>query len=387
MTGSRIRTTHAGSLPRPDGLLEANRRRVAGEIDDAELDGVLRDAVAEVVSRQTEIGVDVVNDGEFGKLTTAEVDYGPWMTYAYGRLAGWTHTDTPPFTLAMRDNDRFADFYATEVFPALASGGSTERAMTAAFTGAVSYIGQQAIARDLDNLRAATTAAGSADAFVSSIAPASIARGIDPHYASREEFLFAVAEALHEEYRAIVDAGFVLQIDDPSISDGWGIAPHEVTIDAYLEGVKLSLAAANHALEGLPRERTRFHCCWGSWHGPHTTDIPLGDFVDLLVEVNVGAFSVEASNVRHELDWQVWKGIEVPDNLTLIPGLVSHATNLIETPELVAERIAHYAEVVGREHVMGGTDCGLGGRIHPELAWAKLEALVAGAQLASERLW
>jgi 5-methyltetrahydropteroyltriglutamate--homocysteine methyltransferase len=387
MTDSRIRTTHVGSLSRPDRLIEANRRRVAGEIDDAELDGVLRDSVAEVVRRQTEIGIDVLNDGEFGKLTTDAVDYGPWMTYAYGRLAGWSHTDVPPFTLAMRDNDRFADFYATEVFTTLASGGSTERAMTATFTGPVTYIGQAAIARDLQNLRAAVDGAGAADAFVTSIAPASIARGLDPHYGSRKEFLFATAEALREEYRAIVDAGFVLQLDDPSISDGWGIAPPDVTMEAYLEGVKLSLDAANHALEGLPRDRTRFHCCWGSWHGPHTSDIPLADFIDLLIDVNVGAFSVEASNVRHELDWQVWKGIEVPDHVTLIPGVVSHATNLIETPELVCERITRYAEVVGPDRVIAGTDCGLGGRIHPELAWAKLEALVEGARLASERLW
>jgi 5-methyltetrahydropteroyltriglutamate--homocysteine methyltransferase len=386
-TTSRICTTHVGSLSRPDRLIEMNRRRVAGEIDDQELAGVLRESVADVVRRQAEIGIDVVNDGEFGKLTTAAVDYGPWMTYAYGRLDGWEETDVPPFTLAMRDNDRFADFYATEVFPTLASGGSTHRAMTATFTGPVSYRGHDAINRDLENLRSAVAGASATDGFVTSIAPASIARGLDPHYGSRREFLFATAEALREEYKAIIDAGFVLQIDDPSISDGWGIAPPEVTMDAYLEGVKLSLEAANHALEGLPRERTRFHCCWGSWHGPHTTDIPLADFVDLLLDVNVGAFSVEASNVRHELDWQVWRDIEVPEHLTLIPGVVSHATNLIETPELVAERIMRYAEVVGREHVMAGTDCGLGGRIHPELAWAKLEALVEGARLASERLW
>ena len=384
---SRILTTHVGSLSRPDALIEMNRRREAGEAGDAELAGVLRESVAAVVRRQAEIGIDIVNDGEFGKLTTAAIDYGPWMTYAYARLAGWEDTDVPPFTLAMRDADRFPTFYPAEVFPALASGGSTHRAMTATFTGPVSYCGQDILQRDLENLKAATEAMHVTDAFVTAIAPNSIGRGENPHYRSRRDFLFAVAEALHEEYQAIVDAGFILQIDDPSIADGWGIAPPEVTLADYLDAVRLSLDAANHALEGIPRERTRFHVCWGSWHGPHTTDIPLGDFVELVLGVNVGAFSVEASNVRHELDWQVWRDIEVPAHLTLIPGVVTHATNLIETPELVAERIMRYVEVVGRDNVIAGTDCGLGGRIHPEIAWAKLEALVEGAKLASARLW
>jgi 5-methyltetrahydropteroyltriglutamate--homocysteine methyltransferase len=235
-------------------------------------------------------------------------------------------------------------------------------------------------------LQTATADAGADQAFVTAVAPASFNRGQNRHYSSERDFLLALADALHEEYEAIVDAGFVLQIDDPSLADAWALSPRENTIEEYRSAQRVKIEVINRALEGIPRERVRYHVCWGSWHGPHTTDIPLRDIVDIVLEVKADAFSVEAGNVRHELDYKVWQELELPDNLVLIPGVVSHATNLVEPPELVAERIRRYTDIVGHERVIAGTDCGLGGRIHPELVWAKLRTLSAGAKLASERL-
>jgi 5-methyltetrahydropteroyltriglutamate--homocysteine methyltransferase len=382
---SKVRTTHVGSLPRPDGLIEANRRRAAGELGAEEFADVLRESVVGVVRRQSELGIDVVNDGEFGNAMTETVDLGAWASYIFDRLTGWEETELQPFSLVMRDHDRFPTFYAEEM--GRTSSSSMDRFMTATFTGAVGYRGHEAVQRDLANLREAVDAVGVQDAFVTAIAPASIARGVNPYYSTQRDFLFAVADALHEEYQSIVDAGFLLQLDNPSVADGWEISSPDTTLAEYREEVEVSLDAVNHALQGIPRERVRYHVCWGSWHGPHTTDIPLQDILDLILTVNASAFAVEAGNVRHEHDWQAWRDIEIPDHVTVIPGVVSHATNLIETAELVAERILHYAEAVGRDRIMAGTDCGLGGRVHPEIAWAKLEALVEGARLASNQLW
>jgi len=230
-------------------------------------------------------------------------------------------------------------------------------------------------------------AVGADEGFMCSIGPGSFARGENLYYKTEEEFVFAAADAMREEYKAIVDAGIVLQIDDPSLPDNWDMINPEPPLAEFKKFEKVRIEALNHALRGLPADRVRFHICWGSWHGPHTTDIPLRDIVDLVLAVNAAAYSVEAGNVRHEHEWRVWQDIKLPDGKLLIPGVVSHATNIVEHPQVVADRIARYANVVGRENVIAGTDCGFGGRIHPQIAWAKLRALVEGAKLATKALW
>jgi 5-methyltetrahydropteroyltriglutamate--homocysteine methyltransferase len=383
---SRILTTHAGSLPRPEALLELNRRRAAGEASEEQLTAMLREAIEEVVRRQVECGVDVVNEGEYGKAMVNAVDYGAWLVYAYDRISGWEQVDEPVVPLTLRDTDDFPGFYE-EMWAEMGRGGGAQKIMTRLFTGPPAYVGRQTVQRDLDCLKAAVTAVPCEEAFVTSVAPASFERGQDRYHDSVADFMFALADVLNEEYRAIVDAGFVLQIDDPSLADAWALSPREHTFEDYRAAQRVKIEAVNRALDGIDPDRVRYHVCWGSWHGPHTTDVPLQEILDIVLEAKVGAFSVEAGNVRHELDYEVWKGVELPDNLVLIPGVVSHATNLVEPPELVARRIVRYAEVVGRDRVIAGTDCGLGGRIHPELVWAKLRTLAEGARLASERLW
>jgi 5-methyltetrahydropteroyltriglutamate--homocysteine methyltransferase len=225
------------------------------------------------------------------------------------------------------------------------------------------------------------------EGFITSVAPGSFGRRQNRYYATEEEYVYAIGEAMREEYQAIVEAGFVLQLDDPGLPDSWDMANPEPSVDEYRRYARVRIEALNHALRGLPEDRIRYHICWGSWHGPHTTDLPLGHIVDLLLEVRAGAYSVEAGNVRHEHEWKLWQEARLPEGKILIPGVVSHATNVVEHPEVVADRIARFASVVGRENVIAGTDCGLGGRIHPQLVWAKLQALGAGAQLASQQLW
>ena len=222
---------------------------------------------------------------------------------------------------------------------------------------------------------------------MTAVAPGSFGREQNRYYQTQEEFLYAIADAMRVEYRAIVDAGFILQIDDPGMAENWDAMDPSVTIDQYREYAKVCIGALNHALDGIPPERVRYHMCWGSWHGPHLTDIPLRDIVDLLLTVRAGALSIEAGNVRHEHEWKVWRDVKLPDHMQLIPGVVSHATNVVEHPELVADRLVRFAELVGRERIIAGTDCGLGGRVHPTLAWTKLQSLVEGAELASRQLW
>ena len=240
------------------------------------------------------------------------------------------------------------------------------------------------------NLKAATDAAGVAEAFVTSIAVGSLemfCRGQNAHYRTDEEFLEAVAEALSVEYKAIVDAGFILQVDDPGLPDTWDMLDPHPTLEEYKRYAAIRIDALNQALRGIPEDRVRFHMCWGSWHGPHIADLPLRDIVDVMLRVTAQGYSVEAGNVRHEHEYKVWQDVKLPDGKLLIPGVVSHSTNVVEHPEIVADRILAYAKVVGRENVIAGTDCGLGGRVHTQIAWAKLGALAQGAQLASRQLW
>ena len=405
---SRILTTHAGALPRPDDLLTLNAQLPS----DPELTHAhrlrLRSAVQEVVARQTQIGIDVINDGEYGKTMRARLDYGAWISYVIERFTGFEDTvgvdvgrpvtGAPPDDALKpgshknrRDRHAFPDVYA-EVDREMFAGGP--RPMGRPIVGKVSYRGHDAMQADIDNLRAALTtdvvsgfSRTSSDAFMTSPAPGTFGRDQNRYYKTQEEFLFAIADALRVEYRAITDAGFILQIDDPGMAENWDAMDPSVTLEEYRAYARLCIDALNHALEGIPEERVRYHMCWGSWHGPHLTDIPLRDIVDLLLMIHAGAYSLEAGNVRHEHEWKVWRDVKLPDGKLLIPGVVSHATNVVEHPELVTDRIMQYAQLVGRENVIAGTDCGLGGRIHPSLAWAKLQVLVEGAALASRQLW
>ena len=251
----------------------------------------------------------------------------------------------------------------------------------------LTYKGQDAINADIAHLKAALAVAGVEEGFMTAVAPASCARIGNNYYKTDEEFLYACAEAMREEYRAIVDAGIVLQFDDPCVAEGWDQVNPEPTVAEYQKLATTWIEALNHAIKGLPPDRLRFHLCWGSWHGPHTTDIPMRDIVEVMLRANVGAYSFEAGNVRHEHEWKVWRDVKLPDDKIILPGVVSHATNVVEHPELVADRILRFANLVGRERVVASTDCGLGGRVHPQIAWAKLEALAQGAALASKALW
>jgi 5-methyltetrahydropteroyltriglutamate--homocysteine methyltransferase len=385
----RILTSHVGSLPRPEALIEINRAKFAGEAYDQKTYAArLSTAVEQICLKQAEIGVDVINDGEFGKTTRGPIDYGAWSSYAWGRLSGWQPGEPGrlPALAGRRDRAIFDEFYreldATGFISSSSMGGRPP-----VFVSPINYIGHQALAADLENFKAALAAVKAEEGFITAVAPGSFARRQNQYYKSDEEFLHALAEALREEYKAIVDAGLILQLDDPGLPDTWDMANPEPSVDEYKKFATVRVEALNHALRGLPEDRIRYHICWGSWHGPHTTDLPLRNIVDVLLKVRVGAYSIEAGNVRHEHEWKVWRDVKLPNGKVLIPGVVSHATNVVEHPEVVADRILNFARVVGRENVIAGTDCGLGGRIHPQLVWAKLAALVEGAKLATKELY
>jgi 5-methyltetrahydropteroyltriglutamate--homocysteine methyltransferase len=397
----QILTSHAGSLPRPDSLIEANRARYEGETDDeAGFQSELRQAVVDVVARQQQAGITVPGDGEFGKAMGQKVNYGAWWSYSFNRLGGLspdgpklfdmpTVRSTPGNVMLTsfadrRDRAKFAAAYSDPTSGVGAGGGGVS---WPACVGPVTYTGHDAIAADIANFRAALDAAGETEGFMTSVGPASAARVANEFYATDDEFVWACAEAMHHEYKAIVDAGLILQIDDPSIAESWDQINPEPSVADYQRYTMRNVEALNHALRGLPTDRIRFHLCWGSWHGPHTTDIAMRDIVTVMLAINAGGYSFEAANVRHEHEWTVWQDVKLPDGKVIIPGVVSHATNVVEHPELVAQRIVRFAENVGRENVIAATDCGLGGRIHPDIAWAKLEALSAGARLASDSLW
>jgi 5-methyltetrahydropteroyltriglutamate--homocysteine methyltransferase len=388
---SRILTTHVGSLPRPNDLLELYR----DDAPDSTLQPRLTSAIADVVRRQTECGMDVVNDGEFGKAMRRAVDYGAWWSYVYDRLAGFelrqdvAQKGRGAWTFGSKERKEFAEFYADDGGMGSAQAGSSSARMYGlTCTGPVKYVGHAAIKRDIDNLKAALAGTRTEDVFMTAVSPATLQILPNEHYKNREDYTWALAEAIHEEYKAIVDAGFIVQIDDPALVDvyDWWFSLNG-DMAGYRKWAAFQVEAVNHALEGIPEDRVRFHICWGSWHGPHNGDVPLKDVVDLLLKVKAQGYSVEAGNVRHEHEWKVFRDAKVPDGKVLIPGVVSHATNVLEHPEVVADRLMHYASVVGRENVIASTDCGLGGRIHPQLAWAKLKALREGAELASKQLW
>ena len=381
-SSERILTTHVGSLIRPPELLDAMRAR---DRDPARWNAAVSTAVRDVVQRQRDAGIDIVDDGEYSKTG--------FTAYVTDRLEGFEFRPPPPGQSAMlnrgRDRRAFADFYreydATE--------GQTEGGMTAVCVGPIAYRGREVLERDFANLRAAMREAGADEAFIPAAAPGTIElQRTNAYYPSEETYLFAIADAMRTEYQAIIEAGFILQLDDPRVVVQWDLQDPAPTVAEYRAFAELRIAALNRAIAGLPEDRMRYHLCWGSWHGPHTTDIPLADIVDLVLRVGVGGYSIESANARHAHEWTVWERARLPAGKVLIPGVISHNTNAVEHPDLIAQRIVTFARLVGRENVIAGADCGFAQgaayrRVHPSIMWAKLRALADGARLASARLW
>jgi 5-methyltetrahydropteroyltriglutamate--homocysteine methyltransferase len=381
----RILTTHVGSLVRPPALQEFLRAKQAGKpFDQAAHDQCLTDAVADIVRHQAEVGIDVVSDGEFGKSIS-------WSQYALERLSGFERRPIKeganPFKRGA-DRERFAEFYA-ELDEREGVATTTESVCV----GPITYGNPAELERDIANFKAALTRVKVEEAFLPVAAPASVIPDRrNEYYASDEECLVAIAEAMRREYRSIVDAGFLVQLDDARTAVTYDRMVPPASFQEYRTWVARHVDILNHAIAGIPREKIRYHVCWGSWPGPHVTDVPLKDIVDLILRLNVGAFVIEGANPRHEHEWRVWEGAKLPDGAVLIPGVISHATNIVEHPELVAERIVRLARLVRPENLIAGTDCGFAQgpfhrRVHPSIMWAKLEALAQGARLASRELW
>jgi 5-methyltetrahydropteroyltriglutamate--homocysteine methyltransferase len=391
-----MKVTHVGSLVRPDELIEYMHAIDRGDAyDEAAYQECLTRSVRDVVRRQREAGVDVVSDGEYGKSS--------WNYYVYQRLSGFELRADPNVGVGAArkgaevkptdmpgDWERFWDFYAD--YFANEQGEFEEPEGLWVCTSDVDYTGQEAIQRDIRNLKAAMEAEGVSEGFLPVVAPAScFPTLIDEHYGSESAALMAIAEALREEYRAIVDADLYVQVDDAFIPFMYDVLVPPGTMDDYLAWAQPRLDAVNHALEGIPADRVRYHVCWGSWNGPHTNDIPLRDVMPLVMQVNAGTYLFEAANPRHEHEWRVWEDLSLPEDKVIAPGVISHATNVVEHPDLVAERLERIARLVGVERLMASTDCGFAQgpylrRVHPTIQWAKLESLAEGAALAGQRL-
>ena len=386
---SRILTTHVGSLIRPTRLLEFVRARKEGEpVDEPAYNQCLKDSVAEVVRRQVQAGIDVVNDGEFGKSTS-------WSLYALQRLSGFEMRPIKPGADRFArgaDRERFKEFYA-ELEGGNDRTWSKVTTQDAVCVAPVKYTGLDEVTRDIGNLKAGLQGVPAEEAFLPVAAPSSaIPDRVNEYYRNDEELVIALAEALRTEYRAIVEAGILLQLDDARAAVTYDRMVPPASFDDYYHWVSRHVDVLNHALEGIPEDRVRYHVCWGSWPGPHTTDVPLKKIVDLILKVRAGAYLIEAANPRHEHEWQVWKDVKLPDGKILAPGVVSHGTSVVEHPELVAERILRFAGLVGRENVIASTDCGFAQeqfnrRVHPSIMWAKLETMAEGARIASQELW
>jgi 5-methyltetrahydropteroyltriglutamate--homocysteine methyltransferase len=376
----RILTSHVGVLPRPESL---QALADSGNGETPQFDSELRSSIKQIVKAQSELGIDVVNDGELGRT-------GGFSRYVADRMGGIEQRDLRPGEEQrhpdLRDRHEFPGFYSAGVKNATGFGTGGRRQRVWACSGPLSYTGQKQIAADVQRLLAATDGLD-VEPFLTAVAPGTIEHWLwNEHYPNDESFLSAVADVMHEEYKAIADAGVIVQIDDPDLPDAWQIHT-EMDLDAYRRFAKVRIDALNHALDGIPEELVRFHCCWGSYHGPHKNDIPLEAIVDLMLEVNAGCYSVEAGNPVHEHEWAVWENVKLPDGKLLMPGVVGHSSDLIEHPELVAQRLERFGRLVGRENIVAGTDCGLGHRVgHPEICWAKLRSLSEGAELAGRRL-
>jgi 5-methyltetrahydropteroyltriglutamate--homocysteine methyltransferase len=378
-----IPTSHVGTLPRPEAL-EALCTRFELPDDEAAFAAAIPGLVTEVVRRQAAMGLTIVNDGEFWKK-------GGFSYYAQTRLGGIEERgidQAPPARdITGRDAAEFPGYF--RMVRERRAAAQARRRRLRAFNqpvfcvGPLTYTGQADIRKEIDTLVAACRGLD-VQPFLSAVAPGTIEHWLwNEHYPTDEAFLFAIADAMREEYTAIANAGLFLQIDDPDLPDGWQIH-REMDVAAYRRHAALRVEALNHALRGIPEAQVRLHVCWGSVHGPHKHDLPLREIVDLVLKVHAGCYSIEAANPRHEHEWAIWEEVTLPDGRTLMPGVVGHASDVIEHPELVRQRIDRFARLVGRDRVVAGTDCGLGSRVgHPEIAWAKLESLVDGARLAS----
>jgi 5-methyltetrahydropteroyltriglutamate--homocysteine methyltransferase len=382
----RILTTHVGSLIRPPRLLEFLAARQGGlAVDEPAYQACLRESVAEIVRRQAATGIDIPSDGEFGKSIS-------WSQYALERLSGFERRALGPGApnpfQRGADRARFAEFYAELD---AASGVVTDR--DSVCVGPVRYTGEAALARDIANFRDALRAAGIEEGFLPVAAPSSVIPDRkNEHYPDEDALLEAIGDAMRTEYRAIAAAGLLVQLDDARAAVSYDRMVPPASFDEYRGWLARQVEVINHALEGIPEERVRYHVCWGSWPGPHSTDVPLEAIVDLVLQVRAGAYLIEGANPRHEHEWRVWEKVRLPEGRVLVPGVISHATNVVEHPQLVAERIVRIARAVGRENVIAGTDCGFAQgpfvrRVHPSILWAKLEALAEGARLASQTLW
>ena len=382
----RMLTTHTGSLARPLGLIEAMRLKERGEQYDAvAYAGMVRDAVAEVVDRQVAAGVDVICDGEQGKPS--------FLTYVKERLSGFESGETAlgedPWK-GSREAIAFPEFYA---WNARTRAGIVAPRTATICSGPVAYVGQEALQSDIANLKAALQGKDPEEVFMPAISPSDVeGRQENEYYASEEEYLYAIADAMSEEYRTIVDAGFLLQIDDPRLVTYY-VANPQASVEDCRRWAEVRVEAVNHALKGIPEEKIRFHTCYGINIGPRVHEMALKNIVDIMLRVNAGAYSFEAANPAHEHEWKVWETAGLPDGKVLIPGVISHSTNVVEHPELVAQRLVRYANIVGRENVIGGSDCGFSSfastepEIHPPVVWAKFENMAEGARLASRELW
>jgi 5-methyltetrahydropteroyltriglutamate--homocysteine methyltransferase len=376
----RILTTHVGSIPRPPELLTLGSTITGEPVDKAAYDRHLTQAVADVVRWQIAIGIDVVNDGEFGKSS--------WANYILERITGFEHRPNelriPEWIGA--DAERFPDYMKAEL-PRVIEGSPIE-----ACIGAIDYVGRDALDRSIADLTAAIARTPPVETFMTAVAPASAAYdGINEYYASERDYVFAMAAALRVEYQAIHAAGLLVQVDDAVLANMYDALVRR-SPERYREWAELRIEALNHALEDIPEDRVRYHICFGSWHVPHTSDAPLDNIVDLILQVKAGAYSIEAANPRHEHEWRVWERVKLPHDRILIPGVVTHHTVTVEHPQLVADRLIRFARLVGRENVIAGTDCGFAQvdwiqRTHPSIMWAKYESLVEGARIASSELW
>lgn len=363
---SKILTTHVGSLPAAEGATS------------------LEEAVSQVIGRQIATGLDIVNEGEYTKE-------GDWLAFTDQRFGGFTAGTPPgkPILLQGKDHDEFSDFYSYAVQKGtlfFEPGDQIQKVRTYwVCTSPVAYTGQEVLAREIQLLKAH---AGEREVFLTSTAPASLEvyRG-NSYYSKEEDFLYALADALREEYLAIANAGVILQVDDAWLPGLWDRIGMQMGLEAFQKRCRIRVEALNHALRGIPPEQIRYHMCWGSWHGPHAYDLELKHLVDILLAVNAGAYVIEGANVRHEHEYALWETVKLPEGKILIPGVITHATDLVEHPELVSLRIQRYARLLGRENVIAGADCGFGGRSHPQIAWAKLRSLVEGAALATKALW
>ncbi len=373
-SASRILTTHVGSLP----FLSLDTGIAVGE------ETRLREDVAAIVARQRDIGIDVINEGEYAKG-------GDWLRYMQKRFGGFTEIAEPdgkPLVEQGRDREEFADFYkyANERGTLFYTPGAqiAKKRPVQACTGPVSYVGAAELKKEID---VTVTVAGTDNVFLTSTAPGSLeVYRRNRYYKNDEDYVFALAEAMRVEYEAIAAAGLILQVDDawlPALWDRIGIA---MGLAAFRARCEMRIAALNHALRNIAEDRVRYHLCWGSWHGPHAYDLELERIVDIVLKVKAQAYLIEGANARHEHEVAVWGKVKLPDGKILIPGVVTHSTDVVEHPELVSQRLQRYARFVGKENVIAGTDCGFGGRSHPQIAWAKLRAMVEGAALASKAL-